>query len=326
MLKLEDRSQSIEVDFTQGYNKAVKKLQGLNIGAQGHVTKATKPGKMSMKALASVAAVGVATVSVTTIADELLSSSKLPRIPHPRSRVTIPAKLQLCFQQENCPTLILFDLFCTACRTWEMCNNMVDVLKIKQPALSDVQLINSEMKEQDNDLESTKSVRIDQKMKSILDVVKQYENVLQLGAENETSHHHGQNDVLVALYKHSIQTFLQTVTLSLNPSNCLKYANFVYSMRVKLEKVDQMFKTFGKMPLEGYMHGSTKTSPRSMSSPRTSPRTSPKPSPTGRENITDKPVIHTAMKSLIQAMEKDLPQGGLCQLYLRYLLHIFYAC
>ncbi|KAJ8309027.1 hypothetical protein KUTeg_013901 [Tegillarca granosa] len=314
MLKLEDRSQSVEVDFTLVYNKAVKKLQGLNIGAHGHGTKVTKPGKMSMKALASVAAVGVATVSVTTIADELLSSSKLPRIPHPKSRVTIPAKLQLCFQQENCPTLILFDLFCTACRTWEMCNNMVDVLKIKQPKLSDLQLTNIDMKEQENDLESTKSVRIDQKMKSILDVVKQYENVLQLGAENESSqHHHGQNDVLVALYKHSIQTFLQTGTLSLNPSHCLKYADFVCSMRIKLEKVDYMFKTFGKMPLEGYMYGSSKTSPRSISSPKTSP----KPSPTGKEGLTDKPVIHTAMKSLIQAMEKELPQGGLSQLYLR---------
>jgi len=238
LLKLEDRPEVIEVPFSQAYNEAIRKLHGLNVSGYG--TKSSKPGKTSMNALASVAAAGVATISINGVADKLLSITQLPRVPR-RSKAwgVVPSQLEWCFQQENAGGVILFDLLCIGCRTWEMCNNMVDIIKSHLNVPKTVK--DSKTMEQGYTLrkgsgeDSKRSSRTDLKLKSLNDVLRQFEKLLQLGADIEGS---SQQNVLIALYKHSIQTFLQTATLSLSSEDCKTYACFVSEMKKCVDRVE----------------------------------------------------------------------------------------
>ena len=293
--------------FAEVYNKCAKKLQGLHlqVGNQGNQSGPSKPGKMTLRALGSVAAAGVATVSVSSITDELLRDTKLPRIPCIRSQQI--GKMVTSCSLDKIPSMILFDLLCSSCKTWEMCNNMIEILKSSLQL--DSQKYMAGNVENTDGLKSKQEVRI----RSIPDFVSVFESLLQLGNESDTnSHPLNVKDIYVMLYKHSISTFLQTANLPLTLSECMAYANLITEMKKAIEKVDHTFQLHGRMPLEGYIHRSL---PKA--SPRASPKTSPSPRTEDMTHLTQ-PVLHNAMKQLILVMQRDLPPGGVCTHLSRY--------
>lgn len=305
--KLDDRPEATEVKFAQQYSAAVRKLLSLNIGSQKNVP--SKPGQLSMKALGSVAAAGVATVSVSSVADELLSISKLPKIPQPKCKTVHTPRLDCCFQQENCSSMILFDLLCIGCRSWEMCNNMIDSIKSKR--ITHDKVDNKKTLRHVSD----KGDKVYSRMKDIWDVTDLFEVLLQQGADIDGSQKQFSiKNVLLTFYKHSIQALLKTATIPLYPEYCEAYARLLTDLKVSIDKVEHVFQVYGKLPAEGLIHKLDKTglytSPNSKISPKSSP------SKTG--DPTDKPVIHIAMKGLIGVLQQDLPPGGLVKLFTRY--------
>lgn len=315
MLKLDDKPEIVEVNFAQSFTSAVKKLHSLNLGTQKTVANPTKPGQLSMKALGSMAAAGVATVSVSSVADELLSLPKLPTIPHPKCQIIHTSRLDRCFNQENCSAMILFDLLCTGCRSWETCNNMIDAIKsqktVNRPEKSDSKKFGK--------ANSERGDRILNRLKDIWDISNQFETLLQQGADLVGNpKEFGVRNVLSSFYKHSIQALLKIATVPLYPEDCTLYARLLSDLKVSIDKVENVFQFYGKLPLDGPIHKSQK------SSPKTSPYTSPssKSSPKSSPGIhSDKPVIHIAMKNLISVLQNDIPPGGLVHLFIRYTNH-----
>lgn len=310
-MKLEERPEVNEVSFSKCYGEAVRKLHGLNIGGhQSPLTKAGKPGRFNMRDLASVAAAGVATVSISGVAEKLLSQPNLPSVPISRSRVSLPAKFEWTFQQKNCEVMILFDLLCIGCRTWEMCNNMVDSIKcqLKDKLVSST----STSAGNKNDFVGKDAVEDSKrsKQKDLRDIVLQFEKILQLGTGVDgLSLLPGQREIFTALYKHSIQTFLQTATLPLSPDHCKLYAHLTSQVKNCLEYIETAFVMAERSPTDG-----SPSKKRKGSTVGGSPQTSPKKPEHAQ---LEPPVIHTAMKQLIQTMDKELPLGGLCQLFNR---------
>lgn len=286
------------------FSKSSKKLQQLPSGQ----TQALKPGKMSMKGLASVAAAGVATVSVNSVAEEILSEKNIPMIPSPRSRHVVPVKYAEYFDQNNVFMMILFDMLCTSCKSWETCNSLIDIIKTKM----EVKPVKSSTHNGDD------KKKTDSRIQWISTLVDKFDSLLQLAGDIDLTAPASQKDVLTVLYKHSIQTFLQTATLPLLKDDCLSYANLLIEMKKVIERTEHAFQLHGKMPLEGYIHKSPKASPGfspSKVSPRDSPHSSPRPSPkTEDPTQTDKPVLHNAMKLLIHVMQREVPKGGVCTL------------
>ncbi|XP_076098495.1 uncharacterized protein LOC143068375 isoform X2 [Mytilus galloprovincialis] len=322
LMKLEDRPEAVEVSFAQRYASAVKKLHSLNLGLQR--TAPANPGKLSLKALGSVAAAGVATVSVSSVADELLSLQKLPKIPHPKCQVVQTSKLDRCFKQENCPSMILFDLLCTGCRSWEMCNNMIDAIRSRRTnngsEKSDYRKTRSH---------SERGDKVSHRLKDLWEITEQFEVLLQLGLDLD-GHQKQFNikNVLHTFYKHSIQALLKTATIPIYSENANMYAKLLTDLKFSIDKVEHVFQIYGKLPLEGQIHKSPKTSPYSSPNSRGSPRASPSspnsrgspkvsPSKSGDAFSSDKPVIHNAMKNLIGVLQNDLPPGGLYRLFVR---------
>ncbi|XP_062609221.1 zinc finger FYVE domain-containing protein 26-like [Saccostrea cucullata] len=307
LLRLDDTPQAKEVKFAELFSKCSKKLQQLPSGQ----SQAVKPGKLSMKGLASVAAAGVATVSVNSVAEEILSEKGLPTIPCPKSRHVIPVKYSELFDQNNVHMMILFDMLCTSCKSWETCNSLIDIIKSKfkiKPQKGTVS--NGEEKK-----------KFDHRIQGIPSLIIKFESLLQLGGDMDLTTTLSHKETLSMLYKHSIQTFLQTATLPLLRDDCLTYAVMLIEMKKVIDKTEHAFQQHGKMPLEGYIHkpqrGSSEFSPSKVS-PRTSPQTSPRPSPKSEDPTqTDKPVLHNAMKHLIHVMQKEVPKGGMCTVMTR---------
>lgn len=294
--------------FAQQYSVAVRKLQSLNIGSQKNVP--SKPGQLSMKALGSVAAAGVATVSVSSVAEELLSIPKLPKLPKVKSQTLHAPKLEQCFRQESCPSMILFDLLCCGCRSWEMCNNMIDTIKSKK-----ITHDNKKTAKTGTD----KSDKVSSRLRNIWDLTDLFEKLLHQGADVDGGHKQfSMKNVLLTYYKHSIQDLLKTATIPLYPEYCEAYARLLTDLKVSVDKVEHAFQAYGKLPMEGAIHKQEKSglhgSPNSQRSPRSSP------SKPGEPHMSDKPLIHNAMKGLIGVLQQDLPPGGVVKLFIRYLL------
>ncbi|XP_069119312.1 zinc finger FYVE domain-containing protein 26-like [Argopecten irradians] len=326
LLKLGDRPEVAEVTFSQSYSEAVRKLHGLNIGSHKNTpSKNNKPGRSNMKALASVAAAGVATVSISGVAEKLLSQPDLPSVPSPRTWGSLPAKMEWTFQKENCEVMILFDLLCIGCRTWEMCNNMIDSINVqlKGKAGSSRSTVGRTDVGGKEHGEDGKRLR----QKELGDMVLLFERILQLGTGvDNMSPSMGQQEISTALYKHSIQTFLQTATLPLSPDHCKLYAQLTSNVKNCLGNVETAFTLAERSPTDGSPSKKRRGSASSVSS---------QASPRRQEPVSPEPqAIHGAMKQLIQVLDKALPLGGLCQLFNKekgtdprknrdYLLHLY---
>ena len=157
------------------------------------------------------------------------------------------------------------------------------------------------------------------RLKDIWDISNQFETLLQQGADLVGNpKEFGVRNVLSSFYKHSIQALLKIATVPLYPEDCTLYARLLSDLKVSIDRVENVFQFYGKLPLEGPIHKSQKSSPKTSPYGSPSSKSSPKLSPGSH---SDKPVIHIAMKNLISVLQNDIPPGGLIHLFIRYTNH-----
>ncbi|KAK3587800.1 hypothetical protein CHS0354_042763 [Potamilus streckersoni] len=293
LFKLENHAETIEVYFSQAYSKALKNVQSLTDAEPSSLPSWT-PGRLSMKSLANVAAASIATVSITTIVDDLLSFPMLPQMPKMETDKRIPVQISQNLEPGSIPMMILTDLACTAGTTWKVCNHLMD--NIKSRYSRNTAVVNSSS--------SGDTVTVDQGRKSrseirgLKHVLSEFEQLVHLGADEPFP---GSEQIsLVQQYRKSLQHFLTQASLPLTAERCKNYVLFCRSMLKLVGNVDISLEEKSKEGSRDNIASHHDNSPtRSRSS-----------------SVKQNP-LHSAMKQLIHLVEKDVPAGGILSIFNR---------
>ncbi|KAL5009258.1 hypothetical protein ScPMuIL_014839 [Solemya velum] len=314
LFKLDGLPEAKEVTFLQAYSKAAKRLQNLGrTGSLGSSSPVSNPGRLSMKALGNIAAVGMATVSVSNVTDELLSCDCLPVIPVLKTNVHVPHQVLETLSQDNCAAMVLFDLTCTVCKTYDLCCNVMDSIKIRRPQKTSIVPSAETMKS------DSKRVKSSVKVRGFWELLDHLEQLLHVSADEKSSRFPVaiEMDLRSGKQKQSLQSYLQSCTLPLSADGCKAYWSFISNLTKSLEKVDVACRAVGMET--GVMSPMTPSTPRTPTTPVlppspslcSSPNSPGSPSFFRSKSHSESPIIHTAMKQLIHTLERDVPQGGI---------------
>lgn len=300
LFNLESSPEGIEVRFSEPYLAASKKLHNLGgISRQRSIPK-VKSGKLSISALASVAAAGVATASVVNITDELLRSTNLPSLPMPKDLSSLVPSVSKHFKPELVSAMILFDLACSSCKTWDVCNNMLDVVKAHVPQPPTLDVLNTQGNEprRPND-----------------DGMVGFQQFL---SDTETRVHLGNaptsinDDHTSSPFKQSIQEYLTLASQSLS---CNGLRQMIHSSSEIHKAVTRVENTFMEHKREIFTHSPQLSGSSGGLSRENSPRSSPKS--LRKSTKPEQPPVHNAMKQLILVLEQQTPPGGALKTCLR---------
>ena len=298
----------MEVYFSQAFQKASRSIQ--TITPSTPPASSTQSGsRLSMKLLANVAAAGVANVSVSNIADELLGFPTLPKLPKIDKDVPISQHIKQNFVPESIPVIILMDLMCTAGRSWEVCNHLMDSIKTRLPEnmKSGTEIIPSA----DAGSASASKKHKGSKIQTFTDVLACFEKLLHLGADGQFPHQ--EPSALSKQLQKSVCYYLNQAVYSLDAEKCKQYAVFCQNMTKYVGKVQEAFKQQKKLEREKseafQQSGRLELSQRRGSTDSVRSRVG---------SNTDQPVVHHRMKQLIHILEKEIPEGGLIALMGRY--------
>ncbi|XP_070571338.1 zinc finger FYVE domain-containing protein 26-like isoform X2 [Ptychodera flava] len=130
LLKIEDESEVVEVSFAQHLDIAMKKIEILEPKkptTSEKVVNRTSLVRSNLSAIANVAASGMASSSVTSIVDELLSTSQLPVITTKENRRSCDALLERFATNQEVPALVILDLACTSSNNWDVCKDLLQM-------------------------------------------------------------------------------------------------------------------------------------------------------------------------------------------------------
>lgn len=131
LMKLNEKTQeTAEVSFSESFHQTAKAIGSLTLAAREPRLVSSK--KFSMQALKNAAAAGVATSSLANYVEDLLASPTIPPLPKPRpskEQIQDPSLTQ--HFQVDTTTVILMDLACTTCHSWELCCNIFDIIRAK---------------------------------------------------------------------------------------------------------------------------------------------------------------------------------------------------
>lgn len=273
-----------------------------------------------MKSLGNIAAVGMATVSVSNVTDELLNCDCLPVIPVLKNSSHVPHQVFETLSQENCAAMILFDLTCTVCKTFDLCCNVMDSIKIRRPQNTATSSLAETAKT------DSKKMKSNVKVCGFWELLDQMEQRLHVSPEEKSSRFPLSADLesRSEKLKQSLQASL-SCTLPLSADGCKAYWMFISNLSKSLDKVGVACRTVGIETGMGSL--SSPSTPRTPTTPvspfnpslQTSPH-SPASSPFFRtRNHSESQIIHTAMKQLIHTLEKDIPHGGIIGFLSRYI-------
>lgn len=292
LFKLEDRPETTEVYFSQAYQKACRTVQGL----LGSDTPST--GKSGLQAIAKAAAAGLATASVTDVADDILKFPTLPKLPVIENCDTLPKNIAQNFDPNNLPVMILMDLMLSSAKTWDVCNKLMVSIKPLLPTSSQTSNLVSQTTEGKTSSAAVSKQRVS-KIRTFHDFCVQIQSVLSLGADGEVPSK--EQMMMSKAFQKSIQHFLCNCTLSLTADKNREYATLCQSLSKYVCKAEEAFN----------QHRSRSKSHMRSESPGRPMRSE---SPVSR-SLQEKPGIHHCMKQLIRVLEKDIPaQGVLCLL------------
>ncbi|GAB1601368.1 finger FYVE domain-containing 26-like [Argonauta hians] len=130
LFKMEDSAEVAEVSFLESFIKAVNQIQLYCKQASNRSPADFVPtSKDSMKQLASVAAAGVATAPISSCTAELLSIPVFPHLPTPHNVSSLVPNYSAFFSPDNLSAMILFDLACSACKTYDTSSMILESIK-----------------------------------------------------------------------------------------------------------------------------------------------------------------------------------------------------
>ena len=298
MFKLEDTPEAVEIYFSQAYHKACHSLQGI-MGKDSSST-ATESSKMGLRAVASAAAAGLATASVTDVADNILKFPTIPQIPKIDLHESLPHNIVQVFNQDNIPVMILLDLMCSSAKSWNVCNHLLDTIKSRQP-----QKPQSKAEDSVQSLETKTSVPVSRqrviKIKTFAEIVDQIQCLLQLGVEEEIPSK--EQTAFAKTFQKSVQYYLSNATLSLSAEKNKQFELLNQSLSKYISKVEEAFQ---QVKVKGQVNQSRSEFRQRIGS-------------TGSQSgsKSERPMVHHCMKQLIQTLEKEVPPGGVVSLVLR---------
>lgn len=325
----------MEVYFSQAYHKACRSIQGI-VGKEPQNPGAI-PSKMGLKAVASAAAAGLATASVSDVADNILKFPTIPQMPKIELGENVPQNIVQIFQQENMPVIILLDLMCSSAKSWDVCNHLIDTIKshqLSQPQSSagDTSVQNKETKDQ----VAVAKQRVN-KIRTLPDAVAQIQHLLQLGAEDQIPSK--EQTTLAKTFQKSVQYFLSHATHSLSADKSRQSAMLNQNLAKFVSRVEEAFlsnKTKGhvttvrsedrqrlgsmgsespRLEAQQRLGSMEPQSPKSSEDRQRLGGTGPQSPRSGSK--LDKPSIHHFMKQLIHTLEKEVPTGGIVSLISR---------
>lgn len=278
----------MEFYFFQAYQKACRALQGI----VGNDT--TSRNKSGLQAIASAAAAGLATASVTDIADDILKFPTLPEIPAVRKCETLPRNIAQNLDSNNLPMIILLDLMFSSANSWDVCHKLMEV--IKPHIKNKKQTSDSSLHPSESQNSVTVSKQRVSKIRTFQDFAVQMQSVLHLGAEDEIPSK--EQMMLSKTFQKSIQHYLCHGTSSIIASKNREYVTLCQNLSKHVAKVN-----------EALSH----TKPRSHTTPESPLGSRRSASPVSR-SPQDKLAIHHCMKVLVNFLEKEVPASGILSL------------
>ncbi|XP_022094724.1 zinc finger FYVE domain-containing protein 26-like isoform X2 [Acanthaster planci] len=137
MFELENTPEVSEVYFAEHWEQTLRRLQNLD-------TKAAKSDAMpsalkgqpskSSSSIATIAASGTASLSVTGVVDDLLAKSVLPLFPTASlvgldqpEKHSVAAAMLKSIRKLNVAGVVVFDLACSACTSWKASRDLLEV-------------------------------------------------------------------------------------------------------------------------------------------------------------------------------------------------------
>ena len=132
LLKISENTREVaEATFTEVFTATAKSISVLNLTSKEKRTPAGA-AKFSLEAVKSAAATGVANATLSNFVDDLLANPNIPPLPRPQwVNESRKESLYGSFFMMDTTTAILLDLACTMCQTWELCNNIFNIIKAK---------------------------------------------------------------------------------------------------------------------------------------------------------------------------------------------------
>lgn len=289
-----------EVAFSALYSEAVKKLHGFGSKSGREMGGASgKSGRISMKMLANVAAAAMATASVSSITDDLLTSSSLPVLPSPQNTDVVPIQMTEFFRAGIVPCLVVGDLTFTACRTWDLCNSLLEItktLEVKVTMTGNPEIKPSVDKKGVKEFKPTGPVRL----------LDQLRELVQFALNCQSPESTTADQILMRkVIGCNPESCLRLSTHPIHTSGCRSLLAAIEVLKKMVEKAQSVLivKSASPKPSRertssestlGMLHGS----PQSFSK-------------------QEQPVVHNAMKLLIHALEKHIPPGGFILHFIR---------
>jgi hypothetical protein len=296
LFKLEDTPEAVEILFSQAYHKACRAIQ--SILEKDSQTTIREPRKMELKAVASAAAAGLVTASVSDVADDILKFPTIPKIPKIDLHESLPRNVVQLFCQENIPVMILLDLMCSSAKTWNVCNHLLDTIRSHQPKKPQPEIDDSSQS-----LEIKTSVPLSRqrvvKIRTFADILDQIQCLLCLGAEDQIPSKEQET------FQKSVQYYLINATLPLTADKTKQCEQLNQSLSKCISKAEEAFQ---QNKVKGHHNQSRSEFRQRMGS------TGSQSSLSGSKS--DRPTVHHYMKQLIRTLEKEVPSGGVITIIL----------
>ncbi|KAK7103379.1 hypothetical protein V1264_018289 [Littorina saxatilis] len=204
LLKISEKTrEASEAAFTEAFTTTAKSISTLNVTTRETRTSSGSV-RFSLEAVKSAAAAGVANATLSNFVDNLLANPNIPPLPKPQwvnehGKETVHGSFFLL----DMTTAILLDLACTMCQTWELCNNVFNIIKAKgkmgKPIKDGEDVDGTDAKQEtltakDKRRGRSSSIRLD--LKGCQRFFQQLDGMLQLG--------HGDSDHWTATAMHEV--------------------------------------------------------------------------------------------------------------------------
>lgn len=248
-----------------------------------------------LQAVASAAAAGLATASVTDVADDILKFPTQPKLPVVEKKDTLPQNIAQNFDPAYIPVMIILDLMLSSSKTWDVCNKLMNVIK---PYLPTQEQTAVSAQSSDSKSSATGSKQRVAKIRTITDFCTQIQSLLNLGEEDEIPSK--EQMMLSKAFQKSAQYFLCHSNFSLTADKNRDFASLCQSLSKYVSRVEEAF---------------SQNKVKTHLTPESPGRSGRSGSPVSRSPSSrlhqETPAIHHCMKQLINVLEKDVPTSGI---------------
>ncbi|XP_064623470.1 zinc finger FYVE domain-containing protein 26-like isoform X2 [Lineus longissimus] len=302
LFKLEDTTGVIEMAFAEQYQAASRKLQAIDprrrSSMPGVPGARAQSNRFSMRAIENVAAAGEATMMITNIVDEVISSSALELYPENIQADSIVHKSALLthLNPENIPTMVVLDLACTACRTWEASENLLAMGHKRLSGEANTNrprsMSGADMKRHSPspDVEAKKTGaspndlirKNDVTLKGVEPFLTQLWTLMSQATREGIS---VSDEMWSSYLRNSVTHILTNVTFPLDVAGFRTYMATLFELEKSCSKVEKAFIEVKAMEQKSFLSK-------------------------GAEKKASRPVIHIAMKRLLQVFEKVITSQG----------------